>query len=228
MPRLCNFYFNKYPQANMYKLCFLFFLLSQLSFGQINYQQIKKQTCDTLGDFSYPMLIGRFQNSDSTLSLAHFQALYYGGVLRPDFELKKIQDAERSIRLANYSGDFLEAYQLADSLLKEYAVSVQAYFEKAYACFNLKRFEEETYNTKRYKVLIKTILSSGDGKTIESAYQANLPNDEYEVLKFLNLTYKELTTLETAGSTFDVFSLKTNKLKIKNIFFNITKQGRVD
>lgn len=170
----------------------------------------------------------RFNQSDSTLSADDFTLLYYGAVFLPSYDLYQIQEQEQKIRLANYDQEFLLAYDLADQLLKNYPMSVQAYFEKAYACFNLKRFEEESYNNKRYKILIRTVLASGDGKSFETAFHANLPNDEYEVLKSLGLEIKEATEVEYLHQSFDLFKLKPNKKKWKETFFNITRQERKD
>jgi hypothetical protein len=208
---------------------FVFLLLcSSTGFGQIDYSTIKIKISDPESEAHYPSLLQRFLDSDSTLTIQHFQLLYYGAVFHANYDITKIMETERQIRLANYAGEFLEAYELSDKLLKEYPMSVQAYFEKAYACFNLKRFEEEAYNTKRYKVLLRTILSSGDGKTFESAYHANTPNDEYETLKYLRVESKEEAELEYSGNSYDLFTLKPNKLKLKHLYFNITRQARAD
>jgi hypothetical protein len=211
----------------LYSFLFLLFL-SLEGFCQINYSVIEKKITDSQSDAYYPTLLQRFLDSDSTLTIEDFQLLYYGAVFHKNYDNNKIMDAERQIRLANYAGEFLEAYNTADSLLQEYPMSVQAYFEKAYACFNLKRFEEEAYNSKRYKVLIRTILSSGDGKTFESAYYANTPNDEYETLKYLRVESKEEAELEYNGNSYDLFTLKPNKSKLKHLYFNISKQGRTE
>lgn len=209
--------------------CFLLFLLSSsMVFGQVDYEAIKKRTSDEENEMYYPHLIQRFIDSDSTLTIEDFQSIYYGVFFHKPYDLDKIIESERTIRLANYSGEYLEAYELADNLLKEYPVSIQAYFEKAYACYNLKRFEEEAYNTKRYKILITTILSSGDGKTFETAYHANLSNDKYEVIKFLHLEYKEESEVELDGKVFDVFSLKSNKQKQKILYFSKGQQQAAD
>lgn len=209
--------------------CVLLILLFQQAVqAQPNYEEIKKNIEDPLSPSYYPDLLQRFSASDSTLTMEDFQHLYFGGVFHKNYDLQQIQEAEKLIRLANYEGDHLIAYELADSLLKEYPISIQAYFEKAYACFNLKRFDEEDFNNKRYKILIRAILSLRDGKTFDSAYHANLPNDEYETLKFLRLEYKEVSEIEYSGNSYDVFSLKPNKSKLKELYFNVSRQARVE
>lgn len=200
-------------------LTFILSFSASIAFSQVDYNDIGQKINDKESKTYYSLLVQRFLDSDSTLTMADFQLLYYGATLQNNFEPDKIMEAERDIRLANYSGKFLEAYQLSDSLLKVYPVSIQAYFEKAYACYNLKRFEEESYNTKRYKILIKAILSKGDGKTFETAYTANLANDKYETIKFLGLTFKEEMEVEYNGKHYDVFVLKPNKSKLKNLYF---------
>ena len=190
-----------------------------LSQGQVDYPYIKAIISDSTSNTYYPTLVQRFAGSDSTLTGEDFYFLYYGAVFLPGYDTTKILEAERAIRLANYSGDFLEAYELADSLLKIYPVSIQAYFEKAYACFSLKRFDEEACNNKRYKVLIRTVLGRGDGKSFETPYHINLHNDEYEIIKYLQLESREELEVEYQGKTYEVVHLKPNKLKIKHLYF---------
>lgn len=215
----------------MYRKSCLFtlsLLVIASAIAQIDYETIRMQVTDKESQTYYPALLDRFNQSDSTLSADDFTLLYYGAVFLPSYDLYQIQEQEQKIRLANYDQEFLLAYDLADQLLKNYPMSVQAYFEKAYACFNLKRFEEESYNNKRYKILIRTVLASGDGKSFETAFHANLPNDEYEVLKSLGLEIKEATEVEYLHQSFDLFKLKPNKKKWKETFFNITRQERKD
>jgi hypothetical protein len=205
--------------ASFVVLTFILILSVSTGFSQVDYNDIKQKINNKESNTYYSLLVQRFLDSDSTLTMEDFQLLYFGATLQNNFDADKIMEAEREIRLANYSGEFYEAYQLSDSLLKIFPLSIQAYFEKAYACYNLKRFDEESYNTKRYKILIKTILSKGDGKTFETAYTANLANDKYETIKYLGLAYKEEMEVEYNGKLYDVFTLKPNKSKLKNLYF---------
>jgi hypothetical protein len=210
----------------MKKLIIFFSLLLVFlnSSAQPDYNIIKNKISSPDSSTFYPKLEQRFVDSDSTLRKEDFYLLYYGGVFSKNYTPQEITEKEKVIRLANYSGEYLQAYELADSLLKIYPVSIQAYFEKAYACHNLKRFDEEEYNRKRYKLFIKIILSSGDGKSLETAWHVNLMNDEYEVLQYLQLLSIEETEIEYSGKVYDVISLKPNKLKLKNIYFDISRQ----
>ncbi|MBX9850770.1 MAG: DUF4919 domain-containing protein [Cytophagaceae bacterium] len=197
-------------------ICFPFLLQ-----GQVDYPYIKARISDSTSNTFYPVLTQRFNDSDSTLTGEDFYLLYYGAIFLPDYDTTKILEAERAIRLANYTGEFLEAYELSDSLLKIYPVSIQAYFEKAYACFSLKRFGEEAYNNKRYKVLIRTVMGRGDGKSFETACHINLHNDAYEIVKYLQLESKEELEVEYQGKTYEVVHLRPNKLKLNHLYFII-------
>lgn len=209
-----------------YSFLLLFTFSVSVVYAQVDYDEIKKKTTDPESEYFYTKILERFNNSDSTLTEDDFEAFYYGSVFIDSYDPEKISQAEESIREANYSHDYLRAYEIADSLLKVYPASIQAYFEKGFACFNLKRFEEETFNNKRYKVLVRTILHSGDGKSITNAWYANLSNDEYEVVKYLQLEIKEVKELDVKEQFYDVFYLKSNKAKMKEAFFNVTAQNK--
>lgn len=206
----------------LYPLFLLF--ITSVSFGQMDYAALQRKVSDKNSHFYYPELLERFRNSDSTLTSEDFEVIYYGGIFLDSYDPVKLTEAEQRIRELNYYKKYIEAYELADSLLREYPVSVQAYFEKGYACYNLKRFEEQEYNNKRYKVLIRTILRSGEGKSFSSAWFANLPDDEFEVLKYLNLEIREEAEIPYKDDIFDVFYLKSNKSRLKEAIFNVTRQ----
>lgn len=207
-----------------YLLCFHCIFISWQSFAQMDIQEIKNKTTDTSSEFYYKKIWTRFKNSDSNLTKDHFYYFYYASPFLPSYQIEAIDSIEQTIREANFAKDFIRAYELADSLLQHYPTSIQAYFEKAFACYNLKRFEEEEYNKKRYKVLLKTIMDSGDGKSISSPWYVNLPNDEFEVIRYLGAEIKDESELEVKDQVYDYFTLKPNKSKRKELFFNVTAQ----
>ena len=202
------------------------FLISSLSSGQDFHSYYKERYFSTDTSTLYFDLLQRFQDSDSTLIFDDFKDLYYGAVFLNSYDPAKITEAEDKIRQANFDKNYQQAFDLADSLLTKYPMSIQAYFEKSWASHNLQLPEEEEYNRKRYKVLIKVVMDSGDGASLTSAWYSNLPNDEFEVLKYLKLDSKEEKEISYDRNVFDIFLLKPNKAKIKEVYFNVTRQRR--
>lgn len=207
-------------------LLFCLLFISELISAQTLYSYYKDKYFSSEDTAAYNNLLIRFQKSDTSLRLDDFKDLYFGAIFLNSYNPEKIGEAEEKIRQANFSGNYQLAYNFADSLLKNYPMSIQAYFEKSWACHNLGLTEEEEYNKKRYKVLIRAIMDVGDGLTAGSAWFSNLPNDEFEVIKFLKFEIKEEREISYDGNVYDVFTLKANKSKIKEIYFNVTCQGR--
>jgi hypothetical protein len=170
----------------------------------------------------YPELAARFAVLDTTLGVADLQVLYSGFVYRDEYKPDKIIETENRIREFNNSGQPAKALLLADSLLKHYPVSIVALFEKSFACAALNRLEEEFESNTKYKAILRTIIKSGDGRTFETAYVINTPNDEFDIIRYSGFTADSYQEIGYNGKTYDVLTLKKNKQKQERVFFDIS------
>jgi hypothetical protein len=202
----------------------LFLLIITLTLqAQVDLQTIKKEVLDKTSAFYYPTLLKRFQASDTTLRLDDFRYIYYGFIFQKNYDPSSIDRLEVKIKDLNQIGDYINAYEIADTILKKYPVSIGTYFEKSYACTNLKRSDEELYNRKRYLVLIKTILSNGTGRSTSEAYTVLSYNDMYEVCDYLGLNIKEEKIVEMNNQQYYLLIPSKNKQKLKALYFYITE-----
>jgi hypothetical protein len=72
-----------------------------------------------------------------------------------------------------------------------------------------------------YTKLIKSVMSSGDGKSAKTAYHVINISEEYRVLEYLELEILEQNLLEVSGHSFDKITAKDADGKTKDIYFNI-------
>ncbi|MEA1874050.1 MAG: DUF4919 domain-containing protein [Bacteroidota bacterium] len=72
-----------------------------------------------------------------------------------------------------------------------------------------------------YTKLIKSVISSGDGKSAKTAYHVINISEEYRVLEYLEMEIVEQNLLEVSGHSFDEISAKDTDGKTKEIYFNI-------
>jgi hypothetical protein len=160
--------------------------------SQINVDSIVTRYSSTSGQTAYSSLVHRLQNFDSTLVKQDFIALYYGSVAQPNYNHELIDSIENKIKEYNLLQEFMQAYELSDSLLKIHPVSITAYFEKTFACYGLKRESEEVLSKQKYMIFSKCVLASGNG-LMDSPFQIAVYNDAIEMVKHLQLKYKQLS-----------------------------------
>jgi hypothetical protein len=171
-------------------------------------------------DFDYNAAQEKFELLDTSLTKSDILQLYFESVANQNFD----QIIASEIRIKNLTsvGEFAKAVFVADSLLAIYPVSLVALFEKSYACAALKRTEEEWIANKQYSALIRSIVFDFDGESPEKAIPIINQNDEYEIIRYLGfqaIAYREVIL---AGKTYDVLTLKKNKKKISELYFDIS------
>lgn len=207
----------------MKKLGLFCLLLFQLqAFAQVDLAAISKEVANSSSAAYYPTLLKRFQTSDSTLTEQDFVYLYYGFISQPAYQPRVIDTLEVEVKERNKATDYMGAYELADSVLKFYPVSIGLYLEKSFACYHLRRADEEQYNRKRYLVLVRTVLKNGNGTTADKAYTVLSYNDMYEVTDFLGLNIMKEEKVEANGQHYFLLTPSKNKKKIKHLYFYCT------
>lgn len=111
---------------------------------------------------------------------------------------------------------------MADSLLSTYPFSLVALFEKAYCCALLGIEDEEQKTSRIYRALIRSITAPYDGLTPEKAFVIINQNDEFEIIRFFNLTAESYKEVTISGKIFDVLFMKRNRSRIQEMYFDIT------
>jgi hypothetical protein len=199
------------------RVCLLFFLPLSLAQAQINTDSIAHSSASTQGRSHYKQLVEKLRQSDSTLERNDFLTLYYGSVEQPSYKLDLIDSIEQNIKEHNLLQEFIQAYELADTLLAFHPVSITAYFEKSFSCYALKRMEEESINKQKYRLFIKCVLSSGNGFK-ETPFVVVSYNDAIEVLKYLQIKYK---TIEETDNNQIVAVLNKKRQGSDQLYFRL-------
>ena len=198
-------------------VCCLFLLPLSLAHAQINTDSIAHTTSSSAGRIHYKQLVEKLRQSDSTLQRTDFLTLYYGSVEQPSYKLEWIDSLEQNIKEHNLLQEFIQAYELADTLLAFHPVSITAYFEKSFSCYALKRPDEESINKQKYRLFVKCVLSSGNGFK-ETPFVVVSYNDAIEVLKYLQIKYK---TIEEQDNNRIVAVLNKKRQGSDQLYFRL-------
>lgn len=156
--------------------------------GQINAQEsffnytrdfvkILEQTNDQNGDLYFDKLLKRFKINDKSLTDKEILSLLVGFTDNPNFKPYHYLIIERRIYSLNAEEKFKDAIHLADSLLMTVPLSQQAIIEKSYSHYKLGQADSSDFYMWKFKRIMRTMASTGDGLSPESAIFSLGPAD---------------------------------------------------
>lgn len=117
-----------------------------------------------------------------------------------------------------------KAIEIADKVLAKNYLDIDAHIVSALAYKAKHDAEQEKLHNFVAEGLCRSILASGDGQTLETAYVVISVDEEYTILRVLGWHLKEQTLLEGGGHHYDkmdVFNPKTQQQT--TLYFNIDR-----
>lgn len=189
---------------------------------KIDYSEIKAKVEDKNSSTYYPILLQRFNDFDSTLTIDEYALIYYGFSFQ-DAYLKNQPDERALNKLQkeeNYEGLILEAKKI----LSVNPVSLKANDCLIYALQETGRPETEWKKYQdRFRAIRRVIASSGNGMSCESAYKVIYVSDEYNMI----YTYFDVEKVHSQklSGLCDRFEVDpTEYLNSKVVFFDISRK----
>ena len=114
-----------------------------------------------------------------------------------------------------------EVIKTADKILACNFTRIRAHVLKSFAYHKLGK--ESELNTWMLGGLMESIVSSGDGKSFDTAFHVYRVEEEYDVLKYLQLYPSGQSLLEHNGDMFDYLECKNSDNEQFGVYFNITE-----
>lgn len=131
-------------------------------------------------------------------------------------------DSRQAMFGAMRAGQFQQALDVADKVLAKKFVDINAHFIAAAASRQLKNTERADFHRFVYESLIKSILSSGDGKSPKTAFVVISVDEEYALLDYLGLGRGSQALINIEGHSYDQLMLTNRKTNERaDYFFNI-------
>lgn len=191
---------------------------------QPDYNQIEKDIAKEGSPWFYPKLFEKFQKGDTTLTLKEKRYIYYGFIFSDDYSSYEKGDYADSLRMVTKKNelemtDFEKIIEYSDKGLEENPFNMDMMNYQLYACEKLQL--EEKFNTRitQMRIIVDAMLSSGDGKTKETAfYVINVPH-EYAILTILGYRFGMQQSLI---EHYDYLTLDTNDEGIEGLYFDIS------
>lgn len=199
-----------------------------LAFNTPDYKEIEKAINDNNSEFYYPELLRRFEAADITLTPEQAYYFYYGTATRPDYNPYKLNNY-KEINEA-LSGDevteenWQNAAQVIERELQSDPTNLRFYFYKQIAYSNLYGHESQEYLDAVFQVrtLLSAIMTSGDGRSKETAFHVISVTDEYGIMDILGVSLKMQSMIHDKSQSYDLMELKENEYGLEFLYFNIT------
>ena len=133
-----------------------------------------------------------------------------------------IADIYKSIVEAIHSSNYHHGLELADSILKHNYVDSRSHMYCGYIYKQLNDSLKSNYHNWCYEGLINSIKQSGDGRTARTAFIVITTKEEYGLLDWYNLQFKEQSLVMKDSHDFDILKAKDDEANEEyDIYFNI-------
>ncbi|MES2485562.1 MAG: DUF4919 domain-containing protein [Bacteroidota bacterium] len=189
-----------------------------------DYTAIQKNIKDKSSAYHYTKLMERYIKADTTLTLNERRHLYYGFAFMPaKMDEIAIRATEQQLKEAlhkpdpnqkdmadviNYSGMLLEAYPFSITL-KQY---------RAFCFETLGRYDEAAAEKAQTEMLIDAMLSSGDGKSAQTAIHVIDAGNEYELVQIMG--FETLDDEYLVNNKYDYLTLNKNAYSLPGLYFD--------
>lgn len=210
-------------------LIFLFMIIPFWGLAQFqppNYEGIGKIIKDSSSPYYFPALMERYEANDTTLSVQHYRILYYGYIFQDSYDPYglpvQFDTLNRILAKPNLSTeDYQEIIDIEERVLEDYPFNLReiSLLAKAYEEVGEDELALTTHD--KFNKIARAILSTGDGRTIESAMHVTMNSHEYDILHFLDLEYGDKS--EIIDNTYELLSVKDNSYQVDGIYFNVKK-----
>jgi uncharacterized UPF0160 family protein len=118
--------------------------------------------------------------------------------------------------------DFKKALKMANEVLENYFVDINAHLIAVNACRGLNQSDEAEKHLGFARALLKSIVDSGDGKTEDTAFVVISVDEEYVVLRQMGIFPGDQSLKHGKNGWYDVLESKKDGQDV-TLYFNITK-----
>lgn len=188
--------------------------------SNIDFDEVKKQIETEGGDYYYPALMQKYRDLKAEILIDEAYFLYYGFVFQEGYSPYGIPDEMEALDKWMEKEKWSKALALGPALLKASPFHTENLAKLAYCARNAGNEEAQAFYRNRLLALLEVIAASGDGKEATSAFVVIQVADEYAMLSYFNLEFRE----QALTGYCDRMSVKTpNDFGQGDVFFNVEK-----
>jgi hypothetical protein len=201
-------------------------LLSAVCSASLLAQQSPQKPKDPV---AYDTLVDRVKHGDQTVNFRDLRIAYSNS---PAFDTgPDTTEQKRAMTAELKNKNYKKAIENADVILDTNYVNMDAHFVEYVAYNELKNVERAEFHKYVLQALLKSITDSGDGKSVETAYEVIDVDEEYILLRFMGFGLpKKQSYLHKNGHAYDALILSApSSSEETTLYFNVdipAKHGR--
>jgi Domain of unknown function (DUF4919) len=170
---------------------------------------------------TFKELVEKAKKRDQSLDFTALRIAFYESAnYNPQTPMLTYRPLYGALAQKNYA----EAIKIADSVLERNFVEVNAHMVAQIANQETGNAENEQFHKYMAEGLLNSIKSKADGKTTDTAFHVISINEEYGLLRSMNLRPIKQSLLEDKGHFYDVLTVvdpQTNQQSV--VYFNVDK-----
>jgi hypothetical protein len=169
----------------------------------------------------YSALVERVRTGDLSVDLGDLRQAY---TETPEYRAMMMGVYQQLWRPLS-AGDFRTALQTAETVLQRNYVEINAHMVASIANEQLGNVPRAQFHKSVADGLLRVVMSKGDGKTPETAYEVIDISEEYAVMRALNLTMKgQGLSMPPNGPKVDSLTVVDNRTKEERVlYFNVDR-----
>lgn len=188
-------------------------------------EAIRQAVQDSKSPYYYPRLIERYLSRDTTLTPDDYRHLYLGYSFQDDYDPYRVSSYETSLdtlyRRCDYSEEECRALiQYAEQVLADNPFDMRRMTLLAYVHNLLGHQSEVVFWQTRIHYLLDAILSTGDGRTPETAWYIIEPVHAYDLLNTLGVVAESYEFRPPCYDYIQVYDLIGNA---RGFYFNVSR-----
>lgn len=176
-------------------------------------QKLEKQS-------EYASLLARVKNGDLTIDFKQLRFSYMDSPER--HKAKDTSDEEKEMWQLLGKKDYKTAIEKADVVLANEFVNLDGHFVEYRAYQELQNGAQSDFHHAVFGGLIKSIIDSGDGQSLQTAYVVISTHEEYVLLNLRGLRPGKQNLVMDHGHSYDVLeAIDPETQKTVTLYFNV-------
>jgi hypothetical protein len=189
-----------------------------------DFEAIKAEIEDEESDMYYPVLLERFEDGDTSMTLDETRHFYFGYRFQEDYRPygrpSKMDALMKVVKQKNHKKKhFKKIVSYASQVLKEEPLNINAMSYKLYALRKTNQPERYVQLFSQMRIVFDAISSTGDGLTKETAYHVVYVAHEYNMLDYLEYDFGGKQSLVYPC---DLLNLAANDDGIEALYFDVS------
>jgi hypothetical protein len=171
---------------------------------------------------SFADLLQRAKNADATLD---FKGLRFAYTATKEYNpYRSSRDDRTKMFAALHANQYEQARDLAETILAQNFIDLNGQFGAFIANRELGNAEKASLHKFLFEGLVRSVESSGDGKTPETAFIVISVDEEYVLLNWLGLRATGQSLVNQNGHSYDLMkAVNTKTNETVSYYFNIDK-----